>query len=218
VKKGIIALICMVITLVFIIVALVGTWYGMSTKLEGVGTMDFENDVSATLTSITGPDPETGEEVTKSNADWRKQYEASGEDTGIFDVLDNTFYITIFTLIIAILAVIGILGLTFNFGNPKTMKMIGGIFGIITLVLAFVAVFYFMTVLPAEAELQTLENKDAGFWYSESKTEMGAKMSASYGPGYAWYLMLIGAILALIAAVMIFIDKGSSVAPVPPPQ
>jgi len=120
-KKGIIALISMVITLVFIIVALVGTWYGMSTKLEGVGTMDFENEVSATLTSITGPDPETNEEVTKSNADWRKQYEANGEDTGIFDVLDNTFYITIFTVIIAILAVIGILGLTFNFGNPKTI-------------------------------------------------------------------------------------------------
>jgi len=215
-KKGIIALISMVITLVFIIVALVGTWYGMSTKLEGVGTMDFENEVSATLTSITGPDPETNEEVTKSNADWRKQYEANGEDTGIFDVLDNTFYITIFTVIIAILAVIGILGLTFNFGNPKTMKMIGGIFGIITLILAFVAVFYFMTTLPAEAELQTLENKDAGFWYSESKTEMGAKMSASYGPGYAWYLMLIGAILALIAVILLFMDKQAAPMSAPP--
>ncbi len=210
-----IALICMLLTLVFIIVALVGTWYGMSSKLEGTGTMDYDTEYTSTLTGSTGPDPITGETITKSHADTRKEAESAGGETGVYDVFDNTFYITIFTFIIAIIAVIGILGLTLNFGNPKTMKMLGSIFGIITFILALVAVFYFMTALPSELDTKTSEGEDAGFWYSESQTEMGATMSVSYGPGYAWYLMLIGAILALISSIFLFMDKKSAISASP---
>lgn len=210
-KKGIIALICMIITLVFIVVALIGPWYAISSKSSGFG-MDYDSDASITLTSTT---TSNGKTETTSHADAKK--DASNKD--VFSVFDNTLYITIVALIMAILAFIGMLGLMFNFGNLKTMKMLGSIFSIITLIIVFIAVFYFMTAFPAEAEMKTIDGDDAGFWYSESKSEQGVEASISYGPGYAWYLMLIGGILALVSAIILFMDKpGPTMAPAPPQQ
>jgi len=217
-KKSIIALICMIVTLVFIIVALIGPWYSMSYKIEGTGISDSEMDYSSTLTSSSGKNPFTGKEESQSHADARKEAEDMGSDTGVFDVYDNTLYITIIALIVAILGLIGILGFVFNFGKPKTMKMIGSIFIILTIILSFVAVFYFMTAFTEEANLQTIEGKDAGFWYSESKSQGSAEMTYSAGPGFGWYLMLIGAILAIISIIFVFMDKKSSPMPSNPMQ
>jgi len=214
-KKGMISLICMLLTLVFIIVALIGPWYSFGNKMSGAGD-DYESNTDITLTattmSIGDEDPET-----TTHADAKKEYEDAEQDVpDLFGVFDNTLYITIVALIIAILALVGIAGIMFNFGNPKTMKMLGSIFSIITLVIAFVAVFYFMSAFPSEAELKTVEGDDAGFWYSESKSESGVEMSVSYGPGYAWYLMLVGAIFALVAVIFIFMDKPAPAMTQPP--
>jgi hypothetical protein len=54
-------------------------------------------------------------------------------------------YISIIALITTILAIIGALGVAFNFGNPNTMGKVGGIFGILTFILALIAPIYFMT-------------------------------------------------------------------------
>jgi hypothetical protein len=66
------------------------------------------------------------------------------------------------------------------------MGKIGGIFGILTFILALIAPLYFMT----SAFLESYGN--IGFW-----NEFG-------GPGYAWYLMIIAAIIALISSVPLF--------------
>ncbi len=110
----------------------------------------------------------------------------SGVDRGPFD---TTMYIAIFALITSILAFIGILGLSFGFGSAKTMKSIGGIFGILTFILALIAPLYFMT----SAFLEGLG--EIGFW-----NDFG-------GPGYGWYIMIIAAIIALIASTFIFKEK-----------
>lgn len=203
-KKGIIALICMILTLVFIIVALVGPWFSQSSKGES-GGIKGESSASAYLTHA-----DTYTKIGDSETTTSTTYDKDMDNKYIFD---NTMYITIIALITAIICIIGVLGIAFNFGNPKTMKMIGSIFAVITFILAIVAIFYFMTTFTDKADLKTIDGKDAGFWYGESKNGI----DFSHGPGYAWYLMLVGAILALISAIFLFMDKKAAVA-APPPQ
>ena len=124
-KKGMIALICMLITLVFIIVALIGTWYGGHGEDEVAGTK-ITVDYGMSLTSGEVKAKGAGQTVT-TDIEYDDDFDAKY-------VFDNTMYITIIALIFAIIAVIGILGLMFGFGNVKTMKMLGVIFGIIKLI------------------------------------------------------------------------------------
>lgn len=215
-KKGMIAFVCMLLTLVFILIGMIGPWYvsNMKTKISIPGYAEEETEVEAsvTLTSVTGKvgdeDPET-----KSIADVKKEAEDAGADTGVYDVVINTFYIVIIAFIIALLAVIGFLGKMFNFGKPAMMNNLSKIFSILTFVFAIIAVLYFMVSVPAETNDANTYTEDVGFWYSKDISEQGQELSISLGPGYAWYLMLVGAILALVATILLFLDKGSVAAP-----
>lgn len=204
-KKGIIALICMILTLVFILVALVGPWYSASGELAGAKV--YTNyGLTSSETKDAGEDPET-----TSYADQKKDIKDAGDDVpSLYSVYDNTFYITIIALVIAIIALICILGATFSFGKIKTMKMLGGIFGILAVIFCLIAPIYFMTALPGEMWKNSTEKY--GFW--DTAEIWGAKVT--FGPGYAWYLMIIGFITSLIAAIIIFMDKKAPMAA--PPQ
>ena len=169
-KKGIIALIGMIVALVFIIVAFFGSWY-------------------------------TGTQAGASGNFYLTKFETSGVTVeysspllvgiDLKSIFDNTMYLTIGALVTAILALIGILGFVFNFGKPNTMRMLGFIFGIITFVLALVATLYFMTAFPGKIPGYT------EFWNKD------------LGPGYAWYLMLVAAIIALIASIAMLLKKSA---------
>ena len=203
-KKGIIALIGMIVALVLIIVAFVGPWYVMSS-----GTSDSTMSLTST-TSKSG-----SYSATVSHADSKKAMEAMSLKTGLYDVFNYAFYLTIFVLIVAILALIFMLGHVFNFGKPKMMKNLATIFGIITFVLALVTVLYFMVALPSEInKLNTLGATNIGFWYSAT---IGG-VAGSLGPGYAWYLMLVAAIIALIASVAMLLKKSAPEVVAQPPQ
>jgi len=156
-RKGGVALIGMALSVVFIIVALFGSWY--SVNIIGIS-------VNIGLFGI-----EAGEQS------------VSYSDFGISDTcsIDVTLYLTLTALIIALLSLFGILEFTFK--NSKLMKLIGGGFGIITFILALTAAFYFMASGMLGGEIS--------FW-----NEFG-------GPGYAWYLMLIAGITALISSVLV---------------
>ena len=194
-KKGMIALIGMIVALVFIIVALIGPWYSVGLKYpEAMGgkkeTVDFS------LTRAKG-------EMLGIPID--ESYDNSpGMDEDTKTVFANSMYITIIALVICILALIGILGFVFGFGKSGTMKKLGGIFGILTFILVIIAVFYFMTALPVKTIGGGVAN-DIGFWYSKSE----AGTEASMGPGYAWYLMLVAAMIALIASIAMLLKKSA---------
>jgi len=204
-KKGMIALIGMIVALVFIIVALIGPWYAVSTKYT-LGTTEYKMDATMSLTSST-TSTTGGETKTVSHADSRKAAAAAGADTGLYDIINIAFYLTIFALIVAILALISMLGHVFNFGKPKMMKNLAMIFGIITFVLTIVAVLYFMVALPDKmnSSMGAASLGKIGFWYST--TISGT--SISLGPGFAWYLMLIAGIIALIASIVMLLKKSA---------
>ena len=106
----------------------------------------------------------------------------TGVDRGPWD---TTMYIAVVALIFSLIALIGVLGINFKFGEVNMMSKIGGIFGILTFVLALVAPLYFM--------MSALEGmSEIGFW-----NEMG-------GPGYGWYMMILAAVVALIFSLPLF--------------
>ena len=208
-RRGIVALIGIILALVFILVGLVGPWYGMSTKTS---YGDSEASISLTATTMTSG----GVTQTKSHADARAEAEKYGGSTEGYDVVNTTFIFTILAFILSILALVFILGYMFMTGKENMMKNLGMIFSILTFVLALIAVFYFMVALPGTNEMKDSAGNEIGFWYSESISGT----SISYGPGISWYLMLIGAIFGLIAAI--FLLKEKTTAPMPaapqPPQ
>jgi len=181
-KKGIIALIGMIVALVFVLVAFFGPWYNISMEISPA--IKMEASVGLTSAQVNG--------VTVS-------YSQVVGDKG---PIDTTMYLTVGALVMVILSLIGILGFSFNFGNPKTMKMVGGIFGIIAFIMALIAPIYFMTYFNSESM------GNVGFW-----NQYG-------GPGFAWYLMIIAAIIALIASIAMLLKKSvpAAVIPTPPTQ
>ena len=144
------ALIGMLLTLVFILVGFFGPWISFSAS-TGIGGFSIDWSLISTTSLGLGT-----------------------------DFVSITLYIAILALIFAFLAFIGTLGAVFNFGKSDTMKKIGGIFGILTFILAIIAVFYFFANIP---DVSTL--------------------GVSVGVAWGWYLFLIGAIIAIISSGMI---------------
>jgi len=209
-KKGIIALICMILTLVFIIVALIGPWYNRSAEVtDGEAYQNFK---------LTGVDTKIPDEDVKTKS-WDKFVKEDMDNTdkakSVKSVFDICMFLTLGALITAILALIGVLVMTFGFGNIKPIKMLGGIFGIITVILTIVAVLYFMVALPPAVSNAAKEagfTEDIGFW--DETNISGNKVS--YGPGFAWYLMIVAFVLSLIGTIIVFIDKPSTI--IAPPR
>jgi len=114
------------------------------------------------------------------------------EDSDAKSLFDTIYIMVILTIIFAVLATIGIAGMFFNFGPLKTMKMLALAFGALTFILAFISALYFMSAFPG-----AIESID-GFWIEKA------------GPAYGWYILIIGAILALVSTLFIFKEKATA--------
>jgi magnesium-transporting ATPase (P-type) len=176
-RKGTIALIGMILTLVFIIIGFIGPWYILSMN-SVYGNVEASIGLTSMQVKVNGVNI---------------PYEQFSGDKG---PIDTTMYITIGALVMAILSLIGILDFSLNFGNPKTMKMVGLIFGILCFIMALIAPVYFMTSFNSESF------GNVGFW-----NQYG-------GPGYAWYLMIVTAIIALVVSIMLMIYKEKKEMPI----
>jgi hypothetical protein len=190
-----VSLFCMIVVLFFIVMSLVGPWYGMSAA---------SYKVSMSLTSSTSTI--NGETVTTSYSDARKMAETNlGADLSAIEIFDITFYLVIFALVIAILTLIFFVGCSFNSAKRGVIKKLAVMFGVITFILALVSAFYFMFAFSSKmstfSNMQGIQN--VGFWYSYSISGVDLFM----GPGFAWYLMLTAGVVALISVIFVFIDK-----------
>jgi len=201
--KKIVGLVGIIITLVLILVAFFTPWYNASMKGEsGIpgGSLDMTYNFYLTKAETKGS--VYGEEIDETG-DYSDYKDFPGKS-----VFNNTMYLTIIATILSIIALVGILGLSFNFGNPESMKKLGGIFGFLTLIFAIIAPVYFMygygdlveESYSAYISAGGLESDfDFGFWFSYS--EGGNEMSL--GPGIAWYIMIVAGIIALISSIVI---------------
>ena len=184
-RKDGVALIGMILALIFILIAFYGTWYNITMSVMGQ-----EGSTELTLTQMVSRFGDIEQTITYEEA---KTSSVAGLNTDQLDVFSNTMYIVIIALIFAFVGVLSYIGHLYSLVKSDKLKQLGGIFGILVFILGLVAIIYFMVSGFYETD----------FWFSQNL--MGSEMSG--GPGYAWYLMIIAAIIALISSIPLFIKK-----------
>ncbi len=192
-RKGIVACAGMTLALVLLVVAFLGPWY----TINGSGALGVNYNVGFYLTKMEAKGTIPGQDISLSMSytDVKENAQMVGVNIESFAVINTAMYLTLCAIITALIAVIGIIAFIFNKGKPKTMKWLGGGFGFLTFFLALVPALYVMSTGFAE--------NSNGFWFSQSV--LGVTVSG--GPGYAWYLMMVVAIISVISAVEILLKK-----------
>jgi hypothetical protein len=133
--------------------------------------------------------------VSVGYADAKENAQSVGVNIESFTIIETAMYFSFFAMVTNLIALIGIAAFVFRRGTSKIMKYIGGGFALLTFVLALVPTLYVMNTKFAE--------NISEFWFSQSA--FGVTIAG--GPGYAWYLMIVVTILALICGVVILLKK-----------
>ncbi|MCK4365946.1 MAG: hypothetical protein KAW45_07835 [Thermoplasmatales archaeon] len=193
-KREMYALISMIIVLILILVSFFMPWYSSGGLISGAGMMSLD----IYLDRITMKTLYSGD-VSMSH----------GESEGM-EYIGTVLFIAIAALITSILALIGILGIHYHFGSLKNMRRIGISFGIVTFIMAIIAIFYFMM-----GTINTIQTSQEIYYGSSQTIPFGGSnpsfwmnlnvegMAISAGPGIAWYLMAIAGLITLASSGLI---------------
>ena len=192
-RKGVVSFGGMIVGLVLLVVAFMGPWYAMN--LSGALGMDGQVEFYLTRMEAKGIFNNQDLSISVGYADAKENAQSVGVNIESFTIIENAMYLTFFAMVTNLIALIGIAAFVFRLGTPKIMKYLGGGFALLTFVLALVPALYVMNTKFAE--------NISGFWFSQSA--FGVTITG--GPGYAWYLMIVVAILALICGVAILVKK-----------
>jgi len=192
-RKGVVSFGGMIVGLVLLVVAFMGPWYAMN--MGGALGMNGHVEFYLTRMEVKGIFNNQDLSVSVGYADAKENAQSVGVNTESFTIIENAMYLTFFSIVTSLIALIGIVAFVFRWGNSKIMKYVGGGFALLTFVLALVPAVYFMNTKFAE--------NTSGFWFSQSA--FGVTITG--GPGYAWYLMIVVAIIALICGVTILVKK-----------
>jgi hypothetical protein len=192
-RKGIVSFAGMILALVLLVCAFLGPWYTISTS----GIFGASYNVGLFLTRMEVQGTFSGQDVSLSMGYSEAKVKAQNIDVNVesFTVIDTALYLTFFAMVTAFVAIICMAAFVFNKGKPRAMKLLGGLFGFLTFLLTLIPALYFMST--------GFVVNSSGFWFTQSVLSM----TLSYGPGYAWYLMIVVAIIAVICAVAILLKK-----------
>ncbi len=243
-KPWLLPMVFAIIALVFIGLSLAGPWN--TTRVEGKA-LDGDDgwvEYDYKLQSVQGHSSEkTFNDGKDKDSDVYSYNEKPDEDNpmGMEGDIDKggspatllawnvSFYLTVIALITAILFLVFIIigGIKRNQGFYKGAM----VFGIITIILGFLAPIYAATGIPAGVEAdfdESMKDWDESimgdkpklehnsWWDSWSDGEGDAKYDYSRGAGWGWYLSLIGGIMALLAVIFVIIMNKKHRAGMPP--
>jgi len=205
-RKGIVACAGMNLALVLLVVAFLGPWYMVNAT--GMLGADYTMELFLTRMEVQGNLGGQGVSLSMGYAEAKANLQSTDVSVESFAMIETAMYLTLLAMVTAVIAVVCMAAFVFNKGTPRTMKLLGGLFGILTFLLTLLPALYFMNT-------KFVENS-SGFWFSLS----ALGMTLSGGPGYAWYLMIVVAVIAVISAVAILIKKivpeGASSETLPP--
>lgn len=192
-RKGIVSFAGMILALMLLVCAFFGPWYTINTS----GIFGASYNVGLFLTRMEVQGTFSGQDVSLSMGYSEAKVKAQNIDVNVesFTVIDTALYLTFFAMITAFVAIICMATFVFNKGKPRAMKLLGGLFGFLTFLLTLIPALYFMST--------GFVQNSSGFWFTQSVLSM----TLSYGPGYAWYLMIVVAIISVICAVAILLKK-----------
>jgi hypothetical protein len=192
-RKGVVACAGMIFALVLLVVAFLGPWY----LVNATGLLGADYDMELFLTRMEVKGSLGGQDVSLSMGYPEAKTSTQSTDVNVesFATIETAMYLTLLAMVTAVIAAVCMAAFVFNKGKPKTMKLVGGLFGLLTFLLTLMPALYFMNT-------KFVENS-SGFWFSLS----AFGMTLSGGPGYAWYLLIVVAIIAVISAVAILLKK-----------
>lgn len=125
-----------VLAIIVFIMGFIGPWYSISGEFFGFKS---QIDIGLTETSISG------------------SIDSNSIITAIDRTeIDNTMYIAILTIILAIITLIGILATSFGLRNHSIMQKIGEIFGFMTFLLAIITILYYIFNIPDTSDLDAI--------------------------------------------------------------
>lgn len=184
---------CALIAFILVLVTLFGAWFSMSGEGEAVG-VTAKVSVDMGLRDMTVTTETMGVEATDTTS-----YSDVSESSFV-DVFNLTQILVILALVFTLLMFVFALLV----GMGKMSSKIGVIFGALALIFVLITFVYFMVATPAAMEEDSPSGSPlTGFWGSESMDFEGVSMSLSWGPGWAWYLMIVAFILALIGTILL---------------
>ncbi len=192
-RKGVVAFGGMIVGLVLLVAAFLGPWYVMSAS----GTFGVDYHVGFFLTKLEARGNFNGQNllIVVDYEDAEQSAANVGVNTDSFAVIKTAMYLTFFAIVTAVIAFGGMVGFVFQAGKMKFFKYVGGLFALMTFVLALLPAVYVMNT-------EFAKNTN-GFWFEESI--LGVTITG--GPGYAWYLMIVAAIVVLICAAAFLVKK-----------
>ena len=116
-------------------------------------------------------------------------------DVESFALIKTAMYLTLLALGTAVTAIGVMTAFILEKVKTRALKLGGAFFSLLTFLITLVIALYFMTG-------DFVENT-SGFWFSF--TALG--MNFSGGPGYAWYLMVVVAVLEVLCGVILLFIK-----------
>lgn len=183
----------MIIALVLLIVSFLGPWYLVNAN--GVLGGDYRMEMFLSHLDFEG---RFGNQEISMSMDYETaKTKAQSTDVNVesFTTIETVMYMMLPTILIVFISACCLAAFVFKIGAPKMMKMIGGLFAVLTFLLIVIPALYFMST--------DYVKNSGGFWFSYS----GLGMTISGGPGYAWYLAIAAAIISVICTGAILVKK-----------
>jgi hypothetical protein len=151
--------------------------------------------------------------------DYEDEWWEGSEVLGVFRITGILFYLSLVGVIIGLVGAALVM-------TQKMNNKVGAIFVLIALILALMAPFYLMFMLPGAFEnefeefgsdgyLPTCITK--GFFGSEEKNMEGVHSEYSWGGGMGWFFALIAFVLILIALLLVGMSSPRPI-PIAPQQ
>jgi len=107
---------------------------------------------------------------------------------------------------LAIVIGVALVALAAMADRSPTMRRGAAVFGIMAFVLSLASVLYVMSALPSAVNADTGSSgaEVSGFWGTDSIALFGSTFTMTWAAGWAWYTVLVGSILFLVAGILAF--------------
>ncbi|MBU2565609.1 MAG: zinc-ribbon domain-containing protein [Candidatus Thermoplasmatota archaeon] len=203
-KKSIVGVMSLVLVIIFITIALGGTWWRIEREGKFAGGGEYQKS-SGNWKLIEG---EGIEETSNGTFKTVVKHDIIRNNPGYDDtvrVYDTVLYLMMASLIFTIISLV--MFLAAYIGNIEKPYKVGVILLIITIILVAVAPIYFVFALPQAIIKDT---QDVG-GSSPIDSFIGSKevdgIKTSWGPGYAWYLTIIAFIFLIFTLIVALLEK-----------
>jgi|GEM_PF-4222359 len=150
-----------ILSLLILLVGFLGPWYTITIDSNPLGEASI--DVGLFDTKISGQSD---------------LFDSAGTLRIERQGVDNTMYIALITILLAIVSLCAILATIFQLGDKKTLQQIGEITGFATFILAIISIVYYIANTPETTDLSAV--------------------GINSGLGWGFYLFFVGAITLIL--------------------